>query len=48
MNIMLRQINCTLKRLIRGNEKIMLDMTFLKMLINPEQIGPAEDNPTTA
>jgi len=26
----------------------MLDKTFLKMVINPQQIGPVEDNPTIA
>jgi len=31
-----------------GNEKAVLDLTFLKIVINPQQIGPAEDNPTIA
>jgi hypothetical protein len=44
-----RQINCILRRLIHGNEKAVLDLTFfLKMVINPQQIGPVEYSPTIA
>jgi len=27
---------------------VVLDLTFLKMVTNPQQIGPVEDNPTVA
>jgi hypothetical protein len=37
-----------MRRLICGNEKVVLDLTFLKMVTNPQQIGPVEDNPTIA
>jgi len=42
------QVNCIPKRLMLGNEKAVLDLTFLKIMINPQQISPAEDNPTIA
>ena len=48
MNTVLTQINYILKQLIRRNEKAVLDLIFLKMLINPQQIGPVAGNPTTA
>jgi hypothetical protein len=37
-----------LRRLISGNEKVVLDLTFLKVVTNPQQIGPVEENPTVA
>ena len=42
------QVNCIPKRLMLGNERAVLDLTFLKMVINPQPIDPAEDNPTIA
>jgi len=33
---------------MRGNEKAVRDLTFLKMVTNPQQFGPVEDNPTIA
>ena len=42
------QVNCIPKRLMLGNEKAVLDLTFLKIMITPQQISPAEDNPTIA
>jgi hypothetical protein len=40
--------NSAFKGLIRGNEKVVLDLTFLKMVTNPQQIGQVENNPTFA
>jgi len=34
--------------LICGNEKIVLDLTLLKMVTNSQLIGPVEDNSTIA
>ena len=37
-----------MRRLICGKEKVLFDLTFLKMVPNPQQISPVEDNPTIA
>ena len=34
--------------LICGKEKVVLVLTFLKMVPNPQQISPVEDIPTIA
>ena len=31
---------------MRRNEKAVFDLNFLKLVINPQQIGPVVDNPT--
>ena len=36
-NIIPRQVNCIPKSLMRRNEKAVLDLTFVKMVINPQQ-----------
>ena len=40
--------NSVFKGLIRGNGKVVLDLTFLKMVTNPQQIGQVENYPTIA
>ena len=37
-----------MKWLLCGNEKVMLDLTFLMMVINPQQISPVVDGFTIA
>ena len=34
--------------LMRGYEEAVLELTFLKMVIIPQRIGPVEDNPRIA
>jgi hypothetical protein len=38
--------NLAFEGFTRVNEKAVLDLTFLKMVTNPQQIGPVENNPT--